>query len=105
MKNDVSKESETYMYLAGGKRWVENNFSLVFFKHHYLNRFLHKVTYVKEIHKPTKMYKEKAPNQGKPYINIQIERYINLLAGLLEVRRQQARFGSLQAPLSQYISA
>ena len=30
MENDVSKESETYMYLAGGKRWV-TDFGL--FKH------------------------------------------------------------------------
>ena len=61
-KNDVTKESETYMYLAGGKRWVDNNLALVLFKHHCLNRFLHKVTYVKVIHKTTKTYKEKAPN-------------------------------------------
>ena len=80
-ENYVSKERETYMYLAGGKRWVENNLALVLFKHHCLNRFLHKVTYVKEIHKPTKMYKEKAPNQRKLYINVQRKRYINLLAG------------------------
>ena len=37
------KESETYMYLAGVKRWVENNLSLVLVKNHYLNIFLHKV--------------------------------------------------------------
>ena len=49
MENDVTKESETYMYLAGGKRWVDNNLALVIFKHHYHNRFLHKVTYVKAI--------------------------------------------------------
>ena len=60
-----------HTYLAGGKRWVDNNLALVLFKNHYLNRFLHKVTYVKAIHKPTKTYKEKAPNQGKPYINVQ----------------------------------
>ena len=71
MKNDVFKESKTYMYLVGGKRWVTNNLALVLFKHHWLNRCLHKVTYVKAIHKPTKMYKEKEPNQGKPYINVQ----------------------------------
>ena len=59
------------MYLARGKRWVDNKLAFVIFKHHRLNRFLHKVTNVKEIHKPTKKYKEKAPNQGKPYINIQ----------------------------------
>ena len=50
MENYVVKESETYMYLAGGKRWVDNNLALVLFKHHCLNRFLHKVTYVKAIH-------------------------------------------------------
>ena len=77
-KNNVSKESETYMYLEWGKRWVDNNLALVLFKHHCLNRFLHKVTYVKVIHKPTKTYKEKAQNHGKPYINIQRKRYINL---------------------------
>ena len=50
MENDVFKESETYMYLAGGgKRWVSNNFALVLFKNHCHNRFLHKVTYVKAI--------------------------------------------------------
>ena len=59
------------MYLVGGKRWVDINLALVLFKNHYLNRFLHKVTYVKDAHKPTKTYEEKAPNQGKPYINIQ----------------------------------
>ena len=56
---------------GGGKRWVGNNLALVLFKNHYLNRFLHKLTYVKVIHKPTKTYKEKAPNQGNPYINVQ----------------------------------
>ena len=61
-ENDISKESETYMYLAGGKRWVDNNLALVLFKHRCLNTFLHKLTYVKAIHKPTKMYKEKTPN-------------------------------------------
>ena len=66
MNNDVSKESETYMSLAGRKRWVDNNLSLVLFKHHCLNIFLHKVPYVKSIHKPAKTYKEKATNQGKP---------------------------------------
>ena len=65
MEIDVSKESKTYMYLVGGKRWVDNSFALVLFKHHCINRFLHKVTYLKDIHKPTKMYKEKAPNQRK----------------------------------------
>ena len=45
-ENDVFKESETYMFLAGGKRWVNNNLVLVLFKHHWLNKFLHKVTYV-----------------------------------------------------------
>ena len=54
MENDVSKESETYMYLVGGKRWVDNNLALVLFKNHCLNIFLHKVTYVKAIHKRTK---------------------------------------------------
>ena len=99
-ENDVSKERKTYMYLARGKRWVENNLTLVLFKHHCLNRFLHKVTYVKAIHKPTKTYKEKAPNQGNPYINIQRKRYINLPVGSSEVARQQPCFGALQAPLS-----
>ena len=51
------KKSETYMYLEGGKRWVNNNLVLVLFKHYWLNRFLHKVTYVKVIYKHTKMYK------------------------------------------------
>ena len=72
------------MYLVGGKRWVENNVALVLFKHHYLNRFLHKVTYVKAVHKPAKTYKEKAPNQGNPYINVQRKRYINLPDALSE---------------------
>ena len=85
----------------GGKRWVDNNLDLVFFKHHCLNIFLHKVTYVKAIHKPTKTYKEKAPNQGNPYINVQRKRYINLPGALSEVGRQQPRFGALQEPLSQ----
>ena len=70
MENDVFKESETYMYLVGGKRWVANKLALVLFKHHYLNIFLHKVTYVKAIHKHTKMNKDKAPNQRNPYINV-----------------------------------
>ena len=85
----------------GGKRWVDNNLDLVFFKHHCLNRFLHQVTYVKEIHKTTKTYKEKVANQAKPYINIQRKRYINLLASSSEVARKQPRFGALQAPLAQ----
>ena len=34
------------MYLVGGKRWVANNLALVLFKHHWLNRCLHKVKYV-----------------------------------------------------------
>ena len=46
MENDVSKKSEIYMYLAGGKRWVDNNLALVLFKHQCLNRFLHKVTHM-----------------------------------------------------------
>ena len=62
MENYVFKERKTYMYLAGGKRWVDNNLALVLFKNHCLNIFMHKVTYVKAIHKPTKTYKEKAPN-------------------------------------------
>ena len=45
-KNDVFKERETYMYLAGGKRWVGNNLALVLFKHQWLNGCLHNVTYV-----------------------------------------------------------
>ena len=81
MKNDFFKEIETYMYLEGGKRWVDNNLALVLFKHHYLNIFLHKVTYVKAIHKPTKTYKHTAPNHGKPYINVQRKQYINLHVG------------------------
>ena len=46
MKNDVFKKRKTYMYLAGGKRWVGNNLMLVLFKHQWLNGFLHNVTYV-----------------------------------------------------------
>ena len=46
MKDDVFKESETYMYLARGKRWVGNNLTLVLFKHQWINGFLHNVTYV-----------------------------------------------------------
>ena len=46
LQNYFSKEIETYMYLVGGKRWVDNNLVLVLFKHHCLNRFLHKVTYM-----------------------------------------------------------
>ena len=53
------------------------------------------------IHKPTKTYKEKEPNQGKPYINVQRKYYINLPANSLDVGRQQPHFGALQAPLSQ----
>ena len=34
------------MYRARGKRWVDSNLALVLFKHHYLNIFLHKVTYI-----------------------------------------------------------
>ena len=49
MENDVTKESETCMYLAGGRRWIDNNLALVLFKHHYHNRFPHKVKYVKYI--------------------------------------------------------
>ena len=45
MKNDFFKESETYMHL-GGERWVTNNLELMLFKHQFLNKFLHKVTYV-----------------------------------------------------------
>ena len=60
MENDVFKERKTYMYLVGGKRWVDNNLALVIFERHWINRLLHKVTYVKAIHKRTKTYKEKA---------------------------------------------
>ena len=49
MENDVFKESETYMYLKGGKRWVANKLDLMLIKHHWFNRFLHKVTYVNAI--------------------------------------------------------
>ena len=42
-------KKEKHTYLAGGKRWVENNLALVLFKHHCHNKFLHKVTYVKVI--------------------------------------------------------
>ena len=87
MENDVFKERETYMYLVG-ERWLTQNLDLVLFKHHCLNRFLHKVTYVKAIHKCTKTYKEKAPNQRK--------RYINVPASSSEVGH---RFGALQAPV------
>ena len=66
----ILPKKSKHTYLAGGKRWVDNNLTLVLFKHHCLNRFLHKVTYVKAIHKPTKTSKEKAPNQGNPYINL-----------------------------------
>ena len=34
------------MYLLARQRWVDNNLTLVLFKHHCLNRFLHKVTYM-----------------------------------------------------------
>ena len=41
MKDDVFKESKTYMYLTGGKRWVGNNLALVLFKYQWLNGSLH----------------------------------------------------------------
>ena len=50
MKNNVTKERETYMYPSGGKKWVDNNLALVLFKHHYLNRFLYKVTYMSKLY-------------------------------------------------------
>ena len=72
-----------HTYLVGGKRWVENNLTLVLFKHHWLNKCLHKVTYVnlsnntkKKRHinggnkeKDTCMYKKKY-KQELQYINI-----------------------------------
>ena len=62
---------------------------------------MHKVTYVKAIHKRTKKDKEKAPNQRKQYINVRRKRYISVHVGSLEVGRQQPRFGAIQAPLAQ----
>ena len=46
---NYQRKPNMYMYLFGGKRWVDNNLALVLFKHHCHNRFLHKVTYVKAI--------------------------------------------------------
>ena len=46
---NYQRKRNMYMYLFGGKRWVDNNLALVLFKHHCHNKFLHKVTYVKAI--------------------------------------------------------
>ena len=45
-ENYVTKGSETYMYLVGGKRWVSNNLALVLLKHQWLNGSQYNVTYV-----------------------------------------------------------
>ena len=43
---NYQRKRNMYMYLFGGKRWVDNNLALVLFKHHCHNMFLHKVTYM-----------------------------------------------------------
>ena len=62
--NAFFKESETYMYLWGGERWVTNGPNWVLFKHPSLTRKMHKIIYMSMpanqwLHKKdTCMYKE-----------------------------------------------
>ena len=98
MKNDVFKESETYMYL-GEERWVTNNLDLVLFKNHWLTRLLHKVTYINvSKYKENETYTTWTDNEFFK----ESETYTYLGA---EVGHQQHQFGALQAPLSHYIPA
>ena len=43
--NDFFKESETHMYLGGG-RWVSSDPNLVLFKYHSLTIKMHKIIYM-----------------------------------------------------------
>ena len=93
MENDVFKERKTYMYLAGGKRWVANNLALVLFKHHWLNRCLHKVTYVNFSYNTKKMRHINGGNKEKDTCMYKKQykqefQYINIPGGLEEVCNQ-----------------
>ena len=65
---NYQRKQNMYMYLFWAKMWVDNNLALVLFKHHCHNRFLHKVTYVKEICKLQNDFSKQSETKLKAYI-------------------------------------
>ena len=81
------------MYMLAHQRWVDTNLTLVLFKHHWLNRCLHKVTYVNLSDNTKKMRhingsnKEKDTCMDKNKYKQELQ-YINIPGGREEVCNQ-----------------
>ena len=77
-------KKEKHTCTLGGERWVTNNLYLVLFKHHWLTRCLHKVTYVNvNKYKENETYTTWTDNEffkeSETYLHAQIKLYyINL---------------------------